>query len=65
MFGDGKNEAVVVTGDKLNNNDALVKVGTEAGLPASIKETQKSLSSKLFRYYIFMNACFKFDICSA
>ena len=50
VFGDGKNDAVVVTGDKLNDNDALVKVGTEASLPASIKETQGSLSSKLFRY---------------
>ena len=49
VFGDGKNDAVVVTGDKLNDNDALVKVGTEANLPANIKETQKSLSSKLFR----------------
>ena len=64
MFGDGKDDAVVVTGDKLNNNDALVKVGTEASLPASIKETQKSLSSKLFRYCIFMGTHFRFDICS-
>ena len=50
VFGDGKNDAVIVTGDKLNHNDALVKVGTEASLPASIKETRESLSSKLFRY---------------
>ena len=50
VFGDDKNDAIVVTGDKLNDNDALVKVGTEASLPASIKYTRESLSSKLFRY---------------
>ena len=53
VFGDGKNDAVVVTGDKLNDNDALVKVGTEASLPANIKETRESLSSKLFRYHLY------------
>ena len=51
VFGDGKNDAVVITGDKLNDNDALVKVGTEVGLPGSIKDTCDALSSKLFRYY--------------
>ena len=50
IFGDGKNDSVVVTGDKLNDHDALVKVGTEASLPASIKDTRESLGSKLFRY---------------
>ena len=50
IFGDGKNDTVTVTGDKLSDNDALVKVGTEASLPASIKDTRESLSSKLFRY---------------
>ena len=50
IFGDGKNDGVVVTGDKLNDHDALVKVGTEASLPASIKDIRKSLGAKLFRY---------------
>ena len=49
VFGDSKNDAVVVTGDKLNNNDALVKIGTEVSLPASINKTREFLSSKLFR----------------
>lgn len=50
VLGDGKNDAVVVTGDKLNDNDALVKVGNEVNLPGSIKDTNESLSSKLFGY---------------
>ena len=50
VFGDNKSDTVVVTGDKLNDNDALVKVGTEVTLPANIKKTRKALSSILFRY---------------
>jgi len=49
VFGDGKNNTVTITGDKLSNNDELVKIGSEVALPGSIKDTCKSLSDKLFR----------------
>lgn len=49
VFGDGKNNAVTITGDKLNKNDELVKIGSEVALPGGVKDTCKALSDKLFR----------------
>lgn len=56
MIGDGRGEVVTVAGDKLYDSDNLVKSGSEAPLPLPVKDTQTSLSAKVFgsvSYYTY------------
>ena len=40
---------VTIAGDKLSDTKAVIDIGKGIGLPASIRETQKPLSKKVFR----------------
>ena len=48
VVGDGKGEGLVVAGDKLYSSEQLVRSGTEAALPLSVKDTCSALSRKVF-----------------
>jgi hypothetical protein len=48
IIGDGRMNPVTIAGDKLSNTQAIIDVGREVVLPASIRETQKALSKKVF-----------------
>ena len=41
---------MTIAGDKLNDTKALVDIGKEIPLPSTVRETQKALSKKVFRY---------------
>ncbi|XP_070190102.1 circularly permutated Ras protein 1-like isoform X2 [Littorina saxatilis] len=48
VIGDSTEEEVVVSGEKLTDQDALTKVGSELPCPKAIKETRSSLGEKVF-----------------
>ena len=50
IVGDSIIQPLVVAGDHLDNVDYLVDTAKEIRLPAPIKNTQKALSRKVFRY---------------
>ena len=48
IVGDGLSHPVVLSGDKLDDWDRLVALGSEATSPGAIKDTASGLSDKLF-----------------
>lgn len=48
VIGDGKGEPVIVAGDKLNDKDQLISIGTDLGMPGSVKDTRLTLGEKIF-----------------
>lgn len=49
IIGDGRMTPVTVAGDKLSDSKAIIDVGRAISLPATIRETQRALSKKVFR----------------
>ncbi|CAG5119939.1 unnamed protein product [Candidula unifasciata] len=48
IVGDGTQDEIVVTGDKLTNEEQLCKIGTEAALPEDIKSSRRVLGKKVY-----------------
>lgn len=53
MIGDGKGEPVIVAGDKLSDKDQLLSIGTDLGMPGSVKDTRLKLGEKIFGYVTY------------
>ena len=53
IVGDSIMQPVVVAGDHLENVDYIVDTAKEIRIPAPIKNTQKALSRKVFRYVMY------------
>ncbi|XP_065179565.1 uncharacterized protein LOC135810028 [Sycon ciliatum] len=49
VIGTSDQVEVVITGDKLNNKETLLRMGSSAGLPGTVKDVVSSLSEKLFQ----------------
>lgn len=49
-MGDGRIVPVTIAGEKLSDSKVVIDVGKDIPLPASVRETQKALSKKIFRY---------------
>ncbi len=48
VVGDGGQEAVTVAGDKLKDQEQLVKIGSELALPKPVNESRRTLGDKVF-----------------
>lgn len=46
-MGDGRSDCVTVAGDKLLNVDALLRIGGELPLPASVSHSKDALVQKV------------------
>ncbi|KAI8791606.1 circularly permutated Ras protein 1-like [Biomphalaria glabrata] len=48
IVGDGTQREVIISGDKLTNEDMLIKIGTELSLPQAIKSSRHILGEKVY-----------------
>ena len=55
LVGDGSSHPVVITGDKLNDYEALMKIGSSTDLKAfkPIGESSDALSKKVSHFFLF------------